>query len=74
MHLVFAFQLIKTFADTVATIKFSFISFVLICRGTTRGDVVIINSSSMKVQTMVKKAHLGFVTSLAFSHDSRLVY
>ncbi|KAJ0096096.1 hypothetical protein Patl1_15369 [Pistacia atlantica] len=39
--------------------------------GTDKGDIAIINSSNMQVQTMVRKAHLGFVTALAFSDDSR---
>ncbi|KAF2316780.1 hypothetical protein GH714_042121 [Hevea brasiliensis] len=39
--------------------------------GTVQGDVLIINSISMQVQTVVRKAHLGMVTALAFSHDSR---
>ena len=38
-----------------------------------QGDISIINSTSLKVQTMVKKAHLGIVTALALSHDSRLM-
>ncbi|GLT71558.1 hypothetical protein SLA2020_435680 [Shorea laevis] len=32
---------------------------------------LILNSTSMRVQTIVRKSHLGFVTALAFSHDSR---
>ncbi|MFS7982965.1 putative transcription factor WD40-like family [Helianthus anomalus] len=43
----------------------------LLAIGTIEGDVLILNSSSMKVQTVIKKAHLGVVTSLAFSNDSR---
>ncbi|KAI7754252.1 hypothetical protein M8C21_018011 [Ambrosia artemisiifolia] len=39
--------------------------------GTAEGDVFILNAISMKVHTAVKKAHLGLVTALAFSHDSR---
>ncbi|XWS69333.1 hypothetical protein CRYUN_Cryun04dG0170200 [Craigia yunnanensis] len=39
--------------------------------GTVGGDLFIINSSNMRVQVMVKKAHLGLVTALTFSHDSR---
>ncbi|KAM0009256.1 putative transcription factor WD40-like family [Helianthus debilis subsp. tardiflorus] len=39
--------------------------------GTIQGDIFILNASSMKVHTAVKKAHLGLVTALAFSHDSR---
>ncbi|KAJ0095850.1 hypothetical protein Patl1_15355 [Pistacia atlantica] len=42
-----------------------------ITEGTDKGDIAIINSSNMQVQTMVRKAHLGFVTALAFSDDSR---
>lgn len=41
--------------------------------GTEEGDIIILNSTSMKTQTVVKKAHLGFVTALAFSHDSRAI-
>ncbi|KAK3183547.1 hypothetical protein Dsin_030833 [Dipteronia sinensis] len=43
----------------------------LLAIGTAQGDISIINSTSLKVQTMVKKAHLGIVTALALSHDSR---
>ncbi|KAJ9135779.1 hypothetical protein P3X46_032921 [Hevea brasiliensis] len=39
--------------------------------GTVEGDVLIINPINMRVQTVVRKAHLGMVTALAFSHDSR---
>lgn len=39
--------------------------------GTVQGDVVIVNSSSMRVHNTVKKAHLGIVTALKFSEDSR---
>lgn len=45
----------------------------LVAVGTEGGDIVILNSSSMKTQTVVKKAHIGFVTALAFSHDSRAI-
>ncbi|XP_065855955.1 SEC12-like protein 2 [Euphorbia lathyris] len=38
--------------------------------GTIQGDVLLISSSNRQVQA-VKKAHLGMVTALAFSHDSR---
>ncbi|KAJ4709752.1 SEC12-like protein 2 [Melia azedarach] len=43
----------------------------LLAIGTAQGDISIIDSSSMKVQQVIKKAHLGIVTALAFSHDSR---
>ncbi|XP_076932414.1 SEC12-like protein 2 [Bidens hawaiensis] len=38
--------------------------------GTIQGDIYILNAS-MKVHTVVKKAHMGLVTALAFSRDSR---
>ena len=43
----------------------------LICSGTPSGDIVIVNSTNMHILSMIKKAHLGIVTALAFSHDSR---
>nr|XP_043636565.1 SEC12-like protein 2 [Erigeron canadensis] len=39
--------------------------------GTIQGDILILSASNMKVQTVVKKAHLGLVTTLAFSQDAR---
>ncbi|XP_008782191.2 SEC12-like protein 2 [Phoenix dactylifera] len=38
--------------------------------GTVEGNIMILNSD-MQVQTIVKKAHLGIVTALTFSQDSR---
>ncbi|XP_042503062.1 SEC12-like protein 2 [Macadamia integrifolia] len=43
----------------------------LLAVGTVQGDVFIINSLNMKVQTVVRKAHLGLVTRLTFSEHSR---
>lgn len=43
----------------------------LLAIGTIQGDILIINSTSMRVQTVVRKAHLGLVTALMFSQDSR---
>ncbi|KAL2892634.1 SEC12-like protein 2 [Bienertia sinuspersici] len=43
----------------------------LLAIGTIQGDVLIIDSSKMRVQMIVKKAHMGLVTALTFSHDSR---
>ncbi|KAJ4840600.1 hypothetical protein Tsubulata_021435 [Turnera subulata] len=43
----------------------------LLAIGTAQGDVTIINAASMQNQMMVKKGHLGIVTAVAFSHDSR---
>lgn len=43
----------------------------LLAIGTIQGDILILSSTSMQVQTIVKKAHLGLVTALAFSQDSR---
>ncbi|KAL2344741.1 hypothetical protein Fmac_006026 [Flemingia macrophylla] len=39
--------------------------------GTPSGDILIVNSTNMKIQTMIKEAHLGVVTAVAFSPDSR---
>ncbi|CAL1373941.1 unnamed protein product [Linum trigynum] len=44
---------------------------MLLAIGTTQGDVVVVDSTKLGVQMVVRKAHLGFVTALAFSHDSR---
>ncbi|XP_078444288.1 SEC12-like protein 2 [Wolffia australiana] len=38
--------------------------------GTIEGDVVIL-SQNLQVHSTVKRAHIGLVTTLAFSHDSR---
>lgn len=43
----------------------------LLAIGTTEGNIAIFNSSDFKVQMSVKKAHLGPVTALEFSKDSR---
>ncbi|KAI3466987.1 hypothetical protein Pfo_023650 [Paulownia fortunei] len=43
----------------------------LLAIGTIQGDILIISSASMRVQTVVRKAHLGLVTALAFSQCSR---
>ncbi|XP_059649554.1 SEC12-like protein 2 [Cornus florida] len=43
----------------------------LLAVGTTQGDILILNSTSMRVQAIVRKAHLGIVTALMFSEDSR---
>nr|QEE59968.1 prolactin regulatory element-binding protein [Betula platyphylla] len=56
--------------DTISAFNISPDGKLLAC-GTTQGDILILNSTSMRVQTIVRKSHLGFVTALAFSHDSR---
>ncbi|XWS22838.1 hypothetical protein CRYUN_Cryun29cG0070200 [Craigia yunnanensis] len=43
----------------------------LLAVGTVGGDLFIINSFNIRVQMMVKGAHLGLITALTFSHDSR---
>ncbi|CAN4103631.1 unnamed protein product [Withania somnifera] len=43
----------------------------LLAVGTIEGDVLIVSSSNFQVQNVVKKAHLGLVTTLKFSEDSR---
>nr|XP_009784441.1 PREDICTED: SEC12-like protein 2 [Nicotiana sylvestris]XP_016458355.1 PREDICTED: SEC12-like protein 2 [Nicotiana tabacum] len=43
----------------------------LLAIGTIEGDVLIVSSNNLQVQNVVKKAHLGLVTTLKFSEDSR---
>ncbi|KAL3501882.1 hypothetical protein ACH5RR_036331 [Cinchona calisaya] len=43
----------------------------LLAIGTIQGDIWVLNSDNMRVHTVVKKAHLGLVTALRFSQDSR---
>ncbi|XP_028758131.1 SEC12-like protein 2 [Neltuma alba] len=45
----------------------------LVACGTPSGDIVIVNSTNMRILSMIKRAHLGIVTALAFSHDSRVL-
>ncbi|KAK4741657.1 hypothetical protein SAY87_025245 [Trapa incisa] len=45
----------------------------LLAVGTGEGDILILDSNTMRIQKLVKKAHLGFVTALSFSHDARAV-
>ncbi|KAL5553422.1 hypothetical protein UlMin_040823 [Ulmus minor] len=42
----------------------------LLACGTTSGDVLIVNSTSIRIQQVIKKAHLGFVTAMRFSSDA----
>ncbi|KAF3432184.1 hypothetical protein FNV43_RR26923 [Rhamnella rubrinervis] len=56
--------------DTISAFDVSPDGKFLAC-GTTQGDVWIVNSTSLRIQQVVRKAHLGFVTALRFSHDSR---
>nr|KAJ0197570.1 hypothetical protein LSAT_V11C700363180 [Lactuca sativa] len=39
--------------------------------GTIQGDIFILNSSNMRMHSVVKKPHIGLVTALAFSQDSK---
>ncbi|XP_026386839.1 SEC12-like protein 2 [Papaver somniferum] len=41
--------------------------------GTIQGDVFVYKSSNTRVASIIKKAHLGLVTALKFSEDSRLL-
>ncbi|ESQ39991.1 hypothetical protein EUTSA_v10000916mg [Eutrema salsugineum] len=43
----------------------------LLAVGTLEGDVLIIDSTRMETNQVAKKAHLGLVTALTFSPDSR---
>ncbi|KAK7362559.1 hypothetical protein VNO77_04675 [Canavalia gladiata] len=56
--------------DAISALNVSADGKFLAC-GTPSGDIVIVNSTNMQIQTTIKKAHLGIVTALAFSPDSR---
>ncbi|CAJ1939595.1 unnamed protein product [Sphenostylis stenocarpa] len=56
--------------DAISAFNVSADGKILAC-GTPSGDIVIVNSTNMRIQTMIKRAHLGIVTALAFSPDSR---
>ncbi|CAD6253160.1 unnamed protein product [Miscanthus lutarioriparius] len=43
----------------------------LLAIGTIEGSIIIVGSKDMRTLVTVKKAHLGIVTTLAFSQDSR---
>uniref|UniRef100_A0A0A9CL64 Anaphase-promoting complex subunit 4-like WD40 domain-containing protein n=1 Tax=Arundo donax TaxID=35708 RepID=A0A0A9CL64_ARUDO len=43
----------------------------LLAIGTIEGSIVVLDSKNMRTLVTVKKAHLGIVTTLAFSQDSR---
>ncbi|KAF8749744.1 hypothetical protein HU200_012543 [Digitaria exilis] len=43
----------------------------LLAIGTIEGSVIVLGSKNMRALVTVKKAHLGIVTTLAFSDDSR---
>uniref|UniRef100_A0A0A9FB24 Anaphase-promoting complex subunit 4-like WD40 domain-containing protein n=1 Tax=Arundo donax TaxID=35708 RepID=A0A0A9FB24_ARUDO len=43
----------------------------LLAIGTIEGSIIILDSKNMRTLVTVKKAHLGIVTTLAFSRDSR---
>ncbi|KAJ0971458.1 hypothetical protein J5N97_019417 [Dioscorea zingiberensis] len=45
----------------------------LLAIGTVEGDILVLSSSDMRVQKMIKKAHLGIVTAVVFSQDSRFL-
>ncbi|KAJ7942996.1 SEC12-like protein 2 [Quillaja saponaria] len=56
--------------DPISTFNVSVDGKFLAC-GTIQGDIMILSSTNMHIQSMVRKAHLGIVTSLRFSDDSR---
>ncbi|KAJ3669357.1 hypothetical protein LUZ60_011307 [Juncus effusus] len=39
--------------------------------GTIEGNIVILSSETLQVHSIIKKAHMGILTTVAFSHDSR---
>ncbi|KAJ1686082.1 hypothetical protein LUZ63_017472 [Rhynchospora breviuscula] len=43
----------------------------LLAIGTIEGGIVVLNSKNLQVHSVIKKAHLGLLTSLVFSQDSR---
>uniref|UniRef100_A0A0E0MH50 Anaphase-promoting complex subunit 4-like WD40 domain-containing protein n=1 Tax=Oryza punctata TaxID=4537 RepID=A0A0E0MH50_ORYPU len=43
----------------------------LLAIGTIEGSIIVLSSKNMRVVVTVKKAHLGIITTLAFSQDSR---
>uniref|UniRef100_A0A0D9XU33 Anaphase-promoting complex subunit 4-like WD40 domain-containing protein n=1 Tax=Leersia perrieri TaxID=77586 RepID=A0A0D9XU33_9ORYZ len=43
----------------------------LLAIGTIEGSIIVLSSKNMRVLVTVKKAHLGIITTLAFSEDSR---
>ncbi|KAL6654726.1 hypothetical protein ACP70R_008191 [Stipagrostis hirtigluma subsp. patula] len=43
----------------------------LLAIGTIEGSIIVLGSKNMRTLVTVKKAHLGIVTTLAFSQDSR---
>ncbi|XP_006663044.1 SEC12-like protein 2 [Oryza brachyantha] len=45
----------------------------LIAIGTIEGSILVLSSKNMRVLVTVKKAHLGIITTLAFSQDSRIL-
>ncbi|KAJ4766556.1 SEC12-like protein 2 [Rhynchospora pubera] len=44
----------------------------LLAVGTIEGGIVVLNSKNLQVHSVIKKAHLGLLTYLVFSQDSRL--
>jgi len=51
----------------------NFICLPFVYSGTIEGSIIIVGSKDMRTLVTVKKGHLGIVTTLAFSQDSRLV-
>uniref|UniRef100_A0A0D3HNX7 Anaphase-promoting complex subunit 4-like WD40 domain-containing protein n=1 Tax=Oryza barthii TaxID=65489 RepID=A0A0D3HNX7_9ORYZ len=43
----------------------------LLAIGTIEGSIIVLSSKNMRALVTVKKAHLGIITTLAFSQDSR---
>ncbi|XP_027346348.1 SEC12-like protein 2 [Abrus precatorius] len=56
--------------DAISALNVSADGKFLAC-GTPSGDIIVVNSTNMQIHTMIKRAHLGIVTALAFSPDSR---
>ncbi|KAI4357644.1 hypothetical protein L6164_001580 [Bauhinia variegata] len=58
--------------DPISALNVSADGKFLAC-GTPSGDIVVVNSTKLQIQTIIKKAHLGVVTALTFSPDSRVL-
>ncbi|CAK8577417.1 unnamed protein product [Lathyrus sativus] len=56
--------------DVISAFNVSADGKFLAC-GTSEGEIIIVNSTNMHIQTKIKEAHLGIITALAFSPDSR---
>ncbi|XP_020100388.1 SEC12-like protein 2 isoform X1 [Ananas comosus] len=57
--------------DPISAFNVSSDAICTIYSGTVEGSIIILRSADTQVHTAVKKAHLGIVTALVFSQDTR---